>query len=426
MAVSEELDANNNSGSMSGLSQLESARSVDDIFMYVERNSLEQLKCNLLNYQRKLNGLPEIFPTSISEQFQVAFDEIRPFIRGGLDINWEEYIRDAKENIAEYKWLFNTLLKDQKSQDVFFNLFYSRLTLSKEHLRAAFCNETQYFDETNVSFLNGEILVDCGAFIGDSIIEYALKNPFYKRIYAYEALPESFKKCQENLIPLYDDGRIIARQVIVSNKHEWLNFQDNALPGSNAIDENGSLRIEAVSLDEDILEPVSFIKMDIEGAELLALEGARRHIIEEAPTLAICVYHFPEHLWKIAKLIYSMNPAYSFILRHHSTFARFETVLYATSPDRDSFVIEDTFLKSYLAQTSLAVRIRDNNTFNMIQVRDTYIDQLEGATRWFQRQLNEHQKVIETLQFQLINKHEAKDNKGILGIVNSLIKNFRK
>ncbi|HAQ38599.1 MAG TPA: hypothetical protein DCQ58_08840, partial [Saprospirales bacterium] len=208
MAVSEEQDTNNNLGSMSGLSQLESAHSVDDIFKYVDRNSLEQLKCNLLNYQRKLNGLPEVFSISSSEQFQSAYDEIKNFIRGGLEINWEEYIRDAKENIDEYIWLFNNLLKDQKSKDVFFNLFYSRLTLSKEHLRAAFSNETQYFDEKNVSFLNGEILVDCGAFIGDSIIEYALKNPFYKRIYAYEAFPESFKKCNENLTPLYNDGRI--------------------------------------------------------------------------------------------------------------------------------------------------------------------------------------------------------------------------
>ncbi|HCR53969.1 MAG TPA: hypothetical protein DIW27_06095 [Cytophagales bacterium] len=426
MAVSEEQDTNNNLGSMSGLSQLESAHSVDDIFKYVDRNSLEQLKCNLLNYQRKLNGLPEVFSISSSEQFQSAYDEIKNFIRGGLEINWEEYIRDAKENIDEYIWLFNNLLKDQKSKDVFFNLFYSRLTLSKEHLRAAFSNETQYFDEKNVSFLNGEILVDCGAFIGDSIIEYALKNPFYKRIYAYEAFPESFKKCNENLTPLYNDGRISVRQVIVSNKHGWLNFQENALPGSNAIDENGRLKIESVSLDEDILERVSFIKMDIEGAEMLALEGARKHIIEEAPTLAICVYHFPDHLWKIAKLIYSMNPAYSFTLRHHSTFARFETVLYATSPDRGSFIVEDPFIKSYLAQTSLAVRIRDNNTFNMIKVRDTYIDQLEGAIRWFQKQLNENQKVIETLQSQLKNKHESKDNKRILGVVSSLIKKFKR
>lgn len=398
MAVSEVPNANNRSKQISGLDQLEAVRSVDDIWVYVEENSLEQLKYNLVNYQRKLNGLPEIFPTIDNEQFQIAFDEIKTFIRGGLEICWDEYILDSKENIEEYRWLFNTLLKDPKSRDVFFNLFYSRLTLSKEHIRAAFSNDAQYFDEENVTFLNGEVLVDCGAFIGDSVIEYALKNPFYKRIYSYEAFPESLKKCKANLTPLYNDGRVIFREIAVSNKQGWLNFQENALPGSNAIDDNGSLKIQSVTLDEDITERVSFIKMDIEGAELLALEGARRHIIEEAPTLAICVYHFPNHLWKMARLIYSMNPRYSFALRHHSTFSRFETVLYAISPDREPFVVEDPFMKSTLAQTSLAVRIRDNNAVNMIQVRDTYIDQLEGAARWYQRQVESHQKALENLR----------------------------
>ena len=395
MVVSEALHVNNKPKQISGLDQLEAVRSVDDIWVYVEENSLEQLKYNLVNYQRKLNGLSEIFPTIDNEQFQFAFDEIRPFIRGGLEIDWDEYILDSKENIEEYRWLFNTLLKDPKSRDVFFYLFYSRLTLSKEHIKAAFSNDTQYFDEENVTFLNEEVLVDCGAFIGDSVIEYALKNPFYKRIYSYEAFPESLKKCKANLTPLYNDGRVIFREVVVSNKRGWLNFQENTLPGSNAIDDNGSLKIQSVTLDEDISERVSFIKMDIEGSEILALEGARRHISEETPTLAICVYHFPGHLWKVAKLIYSMNSGYSFALRHHSAFTCFETVLYAISPDREPFVVEDPFMKATLTQTSLAIRTRDQY---MIQVRDTYIDQLEGAVRWYQRQVESHQKALENLK----------------------------
>ena len=57
MAVSEVPNANNRSKQISGLDQLEAVRSVDDIWVYVEENSLEQLKYNLVNYQRKLNGL---------------------------------------------------------------------------------------------------------------------------------------------------------------------------------------------------------------------------------------------------------------------------------------------------------------------------------------------------------------------------------
>ena len=142
------------------LRQIESINSIEDIWEYVEGNALGQLKINLVNYQRKRNGLPEISNDISNGQLKSAYDEINLFILGRQQISWDEYILDLKENIEEYKWLCSVILKDHISKDVFFNLLYSRLTLSKEHLRAAFCSEIQYFDERIVTFLNEEILVD--------------------------------------------------------------------------------------------------------------------------------------------------------------------------------------------------------------------------------------------------------------------------
>ena len=84
-----------------------------------------------------------------------------------------------------------------------------------------------------------------------------------------------------------------------------------------------------VSID-DVLPSFrpSFIKMDIEGAEIEGLIGARRTIAEFKPDLGICVYHASDHLWKIPLLIKSWDLPYTFHLRSHGNNG-FDLVLYA-------------------------------------------------------------------------------------------------
>ena len=82
-------------------------------------------------------------------------------------------------------------------------------------------------------------------------------------------------------------------------------------------------------IDEIVGEDkVSFIKMDIEGAELKALEGAKETILKWYPRLAICIYHKYEDIYEIGDYILSLNPNYKLYIRHYST-CMWETVLYA-------------------------------------------------------------------------------------------------
>lgn len=105
-----------------------------------------------------------------------------------------------------------------------------------------------------------------------------------------------------------------------------LRFRSQGRGGS--ITANGEMSVEVESIDYFVKEPVTFIKLDVEGAEYQALLGAEHTIASYKPKLAICTYHKLEDIWELPSLIHEMNPEYRFYLRHYS-FAENETVLYA-------------------------------------------------------------------------------------------------
>lgn len=190
----------------------------------------------------------------------------------------------------------------------------------------------QYFDLEELKPESNEVFIDCGAFDGDTSIAFMKwSNERFKHIYCFEPDVNNYTICKNNL-----EKYINREDITIINKGTWdsrkeLNFSDTADVASHICDE-GQHRIEAVSLDEEILvkrnEKVTFIKMDIEGAELKTLKGARRIISEQHPKLAICVYHRPEDIFEIPEYIKTLNPNYKFYFRHY-TLAEWDTVLYA-------------------------------------------------------------------------------------------------
>ena len=94
--------------------------------------------------------------------------------------------------------------------------------------------------------------------------------------------------------------------------------------------------VQIISIDEDIREKITFLKMDVEGFEIPALLGAKRHIREDFPKLAICTYHIVSDMWEIPRLIDTIRPGYRFFLRHYELTQNWETVIYAIPPDDGS------------------------------------------------------------------------------------------
>ena len=112
------------------------------------------------------------------------------------------------------------------------------------------------------------------------------------------------------------------------SKREQLHFSGTGSVISQ-VSKFGKAIVQADSIDNQHLhEPVTFIKMDIEGAEPDALMGAEQTILKYKPKLAICIYHQPAHLYEIPMWIKSRVPEYNIYIRHHSN-ALNETVCYA-------------------------------------------------------------------------------------------------
>jgi hypothetical protein len=81
------------------------------------------------------------------------------------------------------------------------------------------------------------------------------------------------------------------------------------------------------TIDEEIKEPLSMIKMDLEGWELNALRGARRRIGQDHPKLAVAVYHCASDFWRIPEFVLGVRGDYTIYLRHY-TEGWSETVMY--------------------------------------------------------------------------------------------------
>ncbi len=165
-----------------------------------------------------------------------------------------------------------------------------------------------------------ETFVDCGAFDGDTIDGFLeTTGSRFRRIFAFEPDPANFAKLQQYadaLDPALAE-RVALRQSAVGTAAGMVRFSAMGTDGS-AIGEDGDLDVECVALDEVLdNDAPSYIKMDIEGAELDALAGSRRLIAGQSPVLAICSYHRQSDLWRIPLLIHSYNPDYRFYLRPH-------------------------------------------------------------------------------------------------------------
>lgn len=190
-------------------------------------------------------------------------------------------------------------------------------------------NSSQYFDLLTPD--EHEVFVDCGCFDASTAFHFAgwCGRKGYDRIWCFEPDKSSYETCKTLCAGLRDCEVF---PYGISDKSGTVLFESGKKEESRIVERGGQETcdaIETVALDEFLHgERVTFIKMDIEGAELDALKGASRLIKEQKPKLAISVYHKSDDIIEIPKLILGMRPDYRLFLRHYSLLLN-ETVLYA-------------------------------------------------------------------------------------------------
>lgn len=264
-----------------------------------------------------------IIPDATKDSLEKFLDEFPYWGRlKRYENDYEELYNRAislKNHVDDYITLYNSLC-DYRSKKLLYSILSNWYQFDFNSIEESFeKNFSHYFDLDIVKCDKNEVVVDAGAFIGDTVIDYVNNygTQNYKKIYCYDITQSNIEALKINL---KNYPNIICYNKALSNNQEPLYISQNSISTSaNMVSQNGSEKIESSTLDIDIKEPITLIKMDIEGYEKKALEGAKNHITNDKPKLLISVYHNHEDLWKIPKIIREYNKNYKFYLRCYGT-----------------------------------------------------------------------------------------------------------
>ena len=195
----------------------------------------------------------------------------------------------------------------------------------------------QYFDSEVMSPLEGEVFIDGGCYDCSTDKEFIKWcQGKYHKIYAFEPDGENYEKClkkckEEGIanIELYQKGLWDCDTELSFEAGGGQGPKIGEQDSENGRQDTNVIKIATAAIDDVVGdEKVTFIKLDVEGAELKALQGAARTIRTCRPRLAICIYHKPEDVIEVLEYILSLHDDYKLYIRHYQ-MSPCETIVYA-------------------------------------------------------------------------------------------------
>lgn len=214
----------------------------------------------------------------------------------------------ARAHKNELETVYN-MLADDLSKKVFENTVYFKLTGKAEFLYAI---ETPRNEVFSILDLKAESFLDLGAFNGDTVEEFINYCPDYKNIVALEPDARNFRKLLQNTENIKN---ITLINKAVSDKSCIITISKNKGRGNSQ--SGKTVETESISIDEIAKEnQISFIKMDVEGAEYDAVLGGV-NTVSNTPKMHIAAYHKSEDLYSLPLKITEINSNYKIYMRKH-------------------------------------------------------------------------------------------------------------
>lgn len=243
-----------------------------------------------------------------------------PVAGGGLFTR--EYIKEHEE---DFDFVYNRLA-DEESKRVYRDILNFKVSGKISYLLGSFCEKENIYREI-LRLTENEAIVDLGAYDGDTIREFTdFTKGKYNKIIALEPDAKNYKKLIKNTENM---NNVTALNMGAWDKRDTLIFAKKA--GRNSRLSSEGIPVKVTDIDSLIDEPVTMIKMDIEGAELKALKGAEKTIKKYLPKLYVCAYHRNEDLFALGKKIIEFDESYRLYFRHSRYIPAWESNFYATA-----------------------------------------------------------------------------------------------
>lgn len=228
-----------------------------------------------------------------------------------------------KENEDNFRKAYE-MLSDEKSKSDYLDILRFKLSGDVKYLLKTHSEKMKLYEDV-LPLLDDEFIVDLGAYDGDTIREFlTVTEGKYKKIIALEPDEKNFRKLERKTEGL---DNLVRLNMGAWDKEETLYFAKKS--GRNSRLEDGGIPVQFNSVDNIADGEVTFIKMDIEGAELKALDGAKETVAKYRPKLYVCAYHRNEDMFVLPFKIKELYEGYKIYFRQHPYIPAWESNFYA-------------------------------------------------------------------------------------------------